>query len=81
MLSGGEQQRLSLARALLYKPDTLYLDEATHQLDAVSAHELLTMLRRELPDCTVVGVTHQQALTALFDRTIELPSRAAPQPG
>nr|WP_318014200.1 ATP-binding cassette domain-containing protein [Pseudomonas putida] len=78
VLSGGEQQRLSLARALLYRPDTLYLDEATSQLDLGSARGLLEMLRRELPRCTVVGVTHQEGLARLFDRTAELEKLAEP---
>ncbi|MDR6712263.1 putative ATP-binding cassette transporter [Pseudomonas hunanensis] len=77
VLSGGEQQRLSLARALLYRPDTLYLDEATSQLDVESARGLLVMLRRELPACTVVGVTHQAGLAELFERTLELEKQAA----
>jgi vitamin B12/bleomycin/antimicrobial peptide transport system ATP-binding/permease protein len=67
-LSGGEQQRIGIARALLYKPDTLYLDEATNQLDDLGAQALLTTLRQRLPDCTLLGVTHQSALTGLFDR-------------
>ncbi|CAI3791890.1 Inner membrane ABC transporter ATP-binding protein YddA [Pseudomonas sp. MM221] len=78
VLSGGEQQRLSLARALLYRPDTLYLDEATSQLDLGSARGLLEMLRRELPGCTVVGVTHQDGLAQLFDQTAELEKLAEP---
>ncbi|MGB9088964.1 MAG: ABC transporter ATP-binding protein/permease [Pseudomonas farsensis] len=78
VLSGGEQQRLGLARALLYRPDTLYLDEATSQLDMASAKALLQMLRRELPGCTVVGVTHQEGLAPLFERTLELGQ--VPQP-
>lgn len=78
VLSGGEQQRLGLARALLYRPDTLYLDEATSQLDMASARALLQMLRRELPGCTVVGVTHQEGLAPLFERTLELGQ--VPQP-
>lgn len=72
ILSGGEQQRVSLARALLYRPDTLYLDEATSQLDISSAQGLLEMLKRELPGCTVVAVTHQEGLGKLFGQTVEL---------
>ena len=71
-LSGGEQQRLSLARALLFRPDTLYLDEATNQLDEASARELLLMLKRELSGCTVIGITHQAVLAPLFECTLEL---------
>lgn len=78
VLSGGEQQRLSLARALLFQPDTLYLDEATSQLDFESARGLLVMLRRELPACTVLAVTHQPGLAGLFERTLELETQ--PQP-
>lgn len=72
-LSGGEQQRLGLARALLYAPQTLYLDEATNQLDDASACELLGKLRRALPGTLVVGISHQPSVGRLFDRTVELP--------
>ena len=71
-LSGGEQQRLGLARALLFQPHTLYLDEATNQLDDRAAQSLLAMLRRELPQCMVIGVSHQERVQALFDRSLEL---------
>ncbi|MDE1169142.1 MAG: ABC transporter ATP-binding protein/permease [Pseudomonas sp.] len=74
-LSGGEQQRLSLARALVYCPSTLYLDEATSQLDEPTAAQLLALLRRALPQCRVVGITHQASLTTAFDREIELTRR------
>lgn len=76
-LSGGEQQRVGLARALLFKPDTLYLDEATNQLDDASARALLLMLKRELAGCTVVGVTHQAVLAPLFECTLALEAQPA----
>jgi len=78
MLSGGEQQRVSLARALLYRPDTLYLDEATNQLDENSALGLLHTLKRELPGCTVIAITHQSGLAGLFERTLVLEEEALP---
>lgn len=81
VLSGGEQQRMSLARALLYRPDTLYLDEATSQLDISSAQCLLEMLKRELPGCTVVAVTHQEGLGKLFAQTVELAAVELPATG
>lgn len=71
-LSGGEQQRLSLARVLLAKPDVLFLDEATNQLDDQAAFELLQRVKAELPATFCLAITHQQVLTPLFEREINL---------
>ncbi|WP_431484554.1 ABC transporter ATP-binding protein/permease [Pseudomonas solani] len=73
-LSGGEQQRLSIARALLYQPDTLYLDEATNQLDDASACRLLELIRQALPRATVIGISHQPTVQRLFHRSLNLES-------
>lgn len=84
VLSGGEQQRLAFARALLYRPDHLLLDEASSQLDAAAAQAMLEMLREQLPGTTVVCVTHQDALASHFVRAVELApasGRRCVQPG
>ncbi len=66
-LSGGEQQRLAIARALLLRPDWLFMDEATASLDPEAEAELYGALRRELPDTTIISIAHRPAVAAFHD--------------
>lgn len=57
-LSGGEQQRVAIARVLFNKPDWIFMDESTNALDFESEKFLITLLRDELPDSTIVVISH-----------------------
>ena len=59
MLSLGEQQRLGIARALLQKPDFLFLDEATASLDEAAEAKLYGLLHTRLKGATIVSVGHR----------------------
>jgi putative ATP-binding cassette transporter len=72
VLSGGEQQRLALARALLLKPDWLFLDEATANLDPQAEAELYAELRARLSATTIVSISHRPTVDALHERRIVL---------
>jgi putative ATP-binding cassette transporter len=70
MLSLGEQQRLWLVRALLHKPQYLFLDEATASLDEPSEAALYRLLKTDLPATTIVSIGHRATLKAFHDRNI-----------
>ena len=71
-LSGGEQQRLAIARAILAKPDWLFLDESTAALDEKSEAGIYRTLREKLPGTTIVSIGHRSTLNALHDRRVEM---------
>ncbi|WP_237154596.1 ABC transporter ATP-binding protein/permease [Oryzibacter oryziterrae] len=71
-LSGGEQQRVAVARAILAKPDFLFLDEATASLDEASEAALYRLLRERLPATALVSIGHRSSLKELHDATLNL---------
>lgn len=75
-LSGGEQQRVSIARAIVKKPSLLLCDEPTGSLDYQSSHEVLGLLEEinMKERTTILIVTHNIAIAGMADRIIRLRS-------
>ena len=73
-LSGGEQQRVALARGLISRPAVLFADEPTGNLDSSTSDEMLGLLRRSVDSYgqTVVMVTHDGRAAAFADRVLFL---------
>jgi len=73
-LSGGQQQRAAVARALVTRPEVVFADEPTGNLDSRASADLILFLRRCVDELgqTVVMVTHNPAMAAHADRTLVL---------
>ncbi|MBQ5531168.1 MAG: ABC transporter ATP-binding protein [Kiritimatiellae bacterium] len=69
-LSGGEMQRLAVARALIRDPDVLVLDEATNHLDAAARKAFAEMLRKLAKNRIVLVVSHDESIMDLCDEKI-----------
>jgi len=70
--SGGERQRLALARVLIRKPKLLLLDEATSSLDSQSEAQIMSCLTKLKNEVTIIFVTHRTTLTPHFDKIVNL---------
>ena len=69
-LSGGEKQRICLARALLTKPEILVLDEATSNLDVITERKVYEELQKLPKAITIIAITHRISSMYLFDRVM-----------
>jgi putative ATP-binding cassette transporter len=78
-LSGGEQQRIAIARALLKQPDWLFLDESTSALDEKLEADLYRMLKQHLPRTTIVTIGHRSSLAAFHTRHLDMTENGAGQ--
>ncbi len=72
LMSGGERQRIALARAVLRKPRLLVLDEATGAIDIAAERGILTRLRALMPSPTIVIIAHRTESLALCDRVLRM---------
>lgn len=73
-LSGGEQQRVSIARAVVKKPKIMFCDEPTGALDEENAKEVLGVIQKlnEIYNTTVVLITHNPSIGVMADRIVKL---------
>ncbi|RDV03215.1 ABC transporter ATP-binding protein/permease [Undibacter mobilis] len=75
ILSGGEKQRLTVARVLLHRPDIIVLDEATAALDPKSQDQLMEILSEEMKGLTIISVGHRPELEQFHSRKLVLERR------
>ena len=71
-LSGGQRQKIAIARALVQTPDLLIIDEGTSQLDTKSAEAVLRLLDKEICPATKIIITHESKLARLCDRVVRI---------
>ena len=72
MLSGGQKQRIGIARALCRSPDVLILDESTNAIDLFTEKEIITRIKKEYPDITLIIVSHREEINDICNKLIEI---------
>lgn len=77
LLSPGEQQRLAISQAILFKPAWLFLDEATSALDEEREASVYKAMARLLPDTTIISIGHRQTLEQFHNRIILLQNKGS----
>ena len=71
-LSGGEQQRIGFARAFLYQPDWLFMDEATSAVDEETEQALYSLVRERLPKVTLISIAHRVGIARFHRRRLTI---------
>ena len=71
-LSGGQIQRIGIARALLNKPSVLILDEASNSLDVETEQKLLNSIRENLKKITIIMISHRDASLNMCNKIIKI---------
>jgi putative ATP-binding cassette transporter len=71
-LSPGELQRVAFARVLIHKPDWVFLDEGTSALDLPHEAHLFELIKRTLPDCSLISIGHQPSVEVFHDYQFDL---------
>jgi putative ABC transport system ATP-binding protein len=76
-LSGGEKQRVSIARALIHKPKLILADEPTGSLDRDTGERVLKLLLKSVQDygATLIIITHDESIAARMDRIFEIKNK------
>ncbi|MPN35553.1 Vitamin B12 transport ATP-binding protein BacA [bioreactor metagenome] len=62
LLSVGEQQCLSIARAILHQPEWLFLDESTSSMDTETEHHIYRLLQKNMPNTALISIGHRETL-------------------
>jgi putative ATP-binding cassette transporter len=75
VLSGGEQQRLAIARIILAKPDWLFLDEATSALDEENEQQMYRLLTDRLPQSSIISIAHRGSLAKYHSLKLSIDSQ------
>ena len=73
-MSGGEQQRIAIMRAIINKPQILLADEPTGNLDSKASDEIVTLLKKSNKDYkqTIIMITHNLEIAKVADRIIKI---------
>lgn len=72
LLSGGEQQRLAIARVLLQQPKLVFFDEATSGLDPDTERYIYQLLFARLSESAIISISHNRELDPLFSHTLDI---------